>query len=206
MLEYKVGTIDGGDVGQGGEKQDGVVEFDLDKVGEVEPEPVEPEPIEPEPIEPEPVVPQPVEVEPLLPEPDGEDRIGLDNLGIVEGLVEGGDRVAHVESWSDSGPDGRTDKSVYGHHDEGLIDVLIDSDIEHEPHKWQGSVHVQASTQPSQPPSQQPTPTPSQPHSQAAQPSTPASQPHSEPSQQGIACGASTQSSVKTTVAPRAYA
>ena len=98
-------------------------ECELDKVGEAEPQPVEPEP--------------------LQPEADGEDKVGLDNLGTTEGLVEGGDRFAHVESWSDSGLDGSIDESVHCHHDEGLIDVLIDSDIEHEPHKWQGSVHVE---------------------------------------------------------------
>ena len=79
----------------------------------------------------------------MQPEPDGEDTIGLDNLDTAEGFVEGGDRVAHVESWSDFGPDGSTDESVHGHHDEGLIDVSIDSDIKHEPYKWQGSVYVE---------------------------------------------------------------
>jgi len=69
--------------------------------------------------------------------------VGLDNVGTSEGLVEGGDIVAHVDSWSDSGPHGSTEESVHGHHDEGLVYVSIDSDMGHEPHKWQGSVHVE---------------------------------------------------------------
>ena len=48
-----------------------------------------------------------------------------------------------MDSWSDSGPHGSTEESVHDHHDEGLVDVSIDSDMEHEAHKWQGSVHVE---------------------------------------------------------------
>jgi len=176
MLEYNVGTADGGEVGEvgelGGEKQDVVdkvgdagqsesveeAECELDKVGvggpahvEAEPESVEgdpveaeavpPEPLEDEPLEPqclepeaiqaEPLQPQGLEPEPLQAEPHGQHTVGTS------------DRVAHVDSWSDSGRHGSTQESVHGIHDEGLVDVSVDADVEHEPHKWQGTVPVE---------------------------------------------------------------
>jgi len=164
MLEYNVGTADGGEVGEvgelGGEKQDvvdkegdegqsesvGEGDCELDKVGEGGPAPVEPEPdvvegqpnlgepvggegVQGEPVEGEGVQAEPLEPEPLQAEPHREDTVGLANVGTS-------DRVAHVDSWSDSGRHGSTQESVHGIHDEGLVDVSIDADMEHEPHKW----------------------------------------------------------------------
>jgi len=44
-------------------------------------------------------------------------------MGIGEGLAQDGDKVAHLESWSDIGSNGSNDESVHGYHDEGLVDV-----------------------------------------------------------------------------------
>jgi len=101
MLEYNVGTTDGGEVGQvgelGGEKQDVVAESildkmdgdegqskkgprlhdcvegdcELDKVVEAGPQLVEPEPVEGQPIEGEPVGGEGVEGQPIEGEPIG---------------------------------------------------------------------------------------------------------------------------------------
>ena len=57
----------------------------------VEGDPVEGEAIQPEPLEAEPLEPQGLEPEPLQAEPHGEHTVGTS------------DRVAHVDSWSDSG-------------------------------------------------------------------------------------------------------
>ncbi|QCD82254.1 hypothetical protein DEO72_LG2g2589 [Vigna unguiculata] len=153
MLEYNVGTTDGGQVDEvgelGGEKVDvvdkmgdaGHVEAEPEGVhtvlvedelvggeperGEgVEGDPVEGETIQPKPLEAEPLEPQGLEPEPLeaeVEEPQGLEPEPLQAEPHREHTVGTSDRVAHVDSWSDSGHHGSTQESVHGIHDEGLV-------------------------------------------------------------------------------------
>jgi len=157
MLEYNVGTTDGGQVDEvgelGGEKVDvvdkmgdaGHVEAEPEGVhtvlvedelvggeperGEgVEGDPVEGETIQPKPLEAEPLEPQGLEPEPLeaeVEEPQGLEPEPLQAEPHREHTVGTSDRVAHVDSWSDSGHHGSTQESVHGIHDEGLVDVSV---------------------------------------------------------------------------------
>jgi len=109
--------------------EDELVGGELKRGEGVESDTIEGEVVKPEPLEAKPLKAQGLEPEPLQAEPHGEHTVGLDNVGTS-------DRVALVDSWSDSGRHGSTQGSFHGIHDEGLVDVSVDADIEHEPHKW----------------------------------------------------------------------